>query len=459
MVFCGIDIGTTNTKAVLIDSDGILLDRVSIVEKSPQAGIETVVWHKHFCDIFDYFASKGHFSDNKVICSITTQGGSFVLLDKKFNPISRAYSWTESADDNTVRDMTDILGIKEYYHITGWEPSRWAMACKIKDLVSKKHLPENTRYIATVSDFIHSQITGKFVTDITNAQITGLCDFQKAGWDEKILNWVGINNSFLPKIAANLSILFDDVQTQWGKISFATSSHDQYAAMQAAGLAKDKEVMLGTGTAWVINARTSRPVFDDCNFIAHPGRDVFEGCFGNIIGTGLMTKPMGKGLDELLAKFDLTTKQLGNMEKEFDPEDFPKEAVITDNIKDTVSTRAIKRYMEASGSLVAFLLEKFQYKKGGRIIMSGGAAMSRFWPQVIADLCGLAVETVNFPEFTAYGAALHAKSAFQGKQSTSNLLDMVESRHYEPLGTNQYQPWHKHYQKPMFEELLTKNRK
>ena len=89
--------------------------------------------------------------------------------------------------------------------------------------------------------------------------------------------------------------------------------------------------------------------------------------------------------------------------------------------------------------------------------MSGGAAMSSFWPQVIADLCGLAVETVNFSEFTAYGAALHAKSAFQGKQSTSNLLDMVESRHYEPLGTNQYQPWYEHYQKPMFEELLTKN--
>jgi len=266
--------------------------------------------------------------------------------------------------------------------------------------------------------------------------------------------WAGV---FLPKITDNLSILFDDVQTKWGKISFATSSHDQYAAMQAAGLKKDKEVMLGTGTAWIINARTSKPIFDDRNFIAHPGRDISKGCFGNIIASGSIIKPIGRGLDELLAKFNLTTKQLANMEKEFDRNDFPKEALIADNIKESTASQAIKRYMEATSSLVAFLLEKFESEKSGKIIMSGGAAMSGFWPQVIADLCGLTVETINFPEFTAYGAALHAKSAFEGNQCSTGLLDIAESRHYSPIYTEQYQRWYKQYQKPMFEKLLTEN--
>ena len=158
------------------------------------------------------------------------------MLDEKFDPVSRAYSWTKNADDNTIEDMISAFGTEQYYHLTGWEPSKWLMAGKIKDLISKKQIPEYTRYIATVPDFIHSRIAGEFITDITNAQITGLCDFQNTIWDEEILNWVGIDNTLLPKIADNLSILFDNVKTKWGKISFATSSHDQYAAMQAAGL-------------------------------------------------------------------------------------------------------------------------------------------------------------------------------------------------------------------------------
>ena len=39
---------------------------------------------------------------------------------------------------------------------------------------------------------------------------------------------------------------------------------------------KDKEVMLATGTAWVINGRNSIPLFDDRTFISHPGKDFFE---------------------------------------------------------------------------------------------------------------------------------------------------------------------------------------
>ena len=89
--------------------------------------------------------------------------------------------------------------------------------------------------------------------------------------------------------------------------------------------------------------------------------------------------------------------------------------------------------------------------------MTGGAAMSRFWPQVIAELYGFAVEAIIFPEFSAYGAALHAKSAFEGKQSSSSLPSIIESRHYEPIHADQYQEWYKEHQKPMLEKLLIRN--
>lgn len=454
MIYCGIDIGTTNTKAVLIDSGGVLIDTANI---SADFGAESVGWYESFCGIFDYFDSKGHFSDNSIVCSITTQGGSFVLLDGKFDPVSRVYSWTENAGPDSVQSLIDSFGIKQYYHITGWQPGSWLMASKLKELVSKSQIPENTRYIATAADFIHSQIAGKLITDITNAQITGLCDFQNCRWDEKILKWAGIDSSFLPRIADDLSILFDNVQTRWGKISFATSSHDQYAAMEAGGLEKDTEAMLATGTAWVINGRNSRPLFDDNSFMTHPGKDLFAGCFGNIIiAASDVSTPIGKGLDELLKRLDIDKQKLGQMEKDFGPAQLPSEGIDTDLLKEATiqkcgSSLAVRRYMEATASLVVFLLEQFQpARKNGRIVMTGGAVASSFWPQVIADLCGTSVEAIAFPEFTAYGAALGAKAAFEGKQSDSRLLEMAQSRCYEPICAEQYQRWYEQCQKPIF---------
>jgi len=457
-IFCGIDLGTTNTKAVLIGRDGNLVETENISAPQKKADADITDWYKCFCDILDRLAAKGYFSDSNIVCSITAQGGSFVLLDEKFAPASRVYSWTENASNDAVQSLINSIGSLPYYHLTGWEPDSWLMACKLKDLVSKKQFPENARYISTVPEFIFSQLLGEFVTDITNAQITGLCDFQNARWDEKILNWVGVDNTFLPHITDSLSIIFDKVQTKWGKISFATSSHDQYAAMQTAGLENDKDVMLGTGTAWVINGRNSKPLFDDKNFISHPGKDLFENCFGNIIITGTIVGHIGKGLDDLLEQCDIDKLSLAQIEKSFGQEHLPDEAIDIDFLKGTAlsgyeSPLAVRRYMEGTASLIAFLLEQFQPEENSsRVIMSGGAVAGGFWPQVIADLCDTTVDTIIFPEFTAYGAALYAKSAFESERCDSRLLEIAETRKYEPMYANQYQHWYRQYQKPMFKE-------
>lgn len=462
MIYCGIDIGTTNTKGALLDPDGELIDTTNISTNQSDSDSKSIGWYDSFCSVLDYFSSKGHFSNDSIACSVTAQGGSFVLLDKKFNPVSRIYSWTEAAGANFAQSLIDSFGIKGYYHITGWQPGSWLMACKLKELISNKQIPETARHIATAADFIHSQIAGKFITDITAAQITGLCDFQKSAWNEKIVNWAGIDSSFLPRIANDLSILCDNVQTKWGKVSFTTSSHDQYAAMQAAGLKKDTEAMLATGTAWVINARNSQPAFDDNSFMTHPGRDLFADCFGNIIiAASDLSMPIGKGLDDLLARLDIDTQKLAQMEKDFGPDQIPAEAIDTDllnkeaAIQNYPASLATRRYMEATASLVAFLFEQFQpARKNGRVVMTGGAVASSFWPQVIADLCATTVEAINFPEFTAYGAALHAKSAFEGKQSESTLLETAQSRSYKPAHAERYRRWYEQCQKPVFAKKI-----
>ena len=453
MVFCGIDIGTTNTKAVVLDCEDNLLDCVNIAAENQR---DAKTWYEHFCQVLDYFSSRGHFSGQEIACSVTAQGGTFVLLDDSFKPVSPAYSWTIKAGSGVAEELVNCLGEQEYYHLTGWRPGFWLAVCKLRELARNGDIPGNTRFIASVPDFIYSQITGKLITDITNAQITGIADFEKAQWNAKVVDWTGIEDKLLPSIKSKLEIVFDKIPTRWGKMSFVTSSHDQYAAMQAAGLEPDKGVMLGTGTAWVINGRSSKAIYDNESFLIHPGRDLYSDCFGYIITLG----QTGKGFDGLLERFGLEGSDLGGIENTFGDDERPCNAIEVDVFSGEIASEAnssltIRRYMEWAGSVVAFVLERFELTSGqGQIVMSGGATRSRFWPQIVADLCGITVHAIDFPEFTAYGAALHAMGGVSGKTSWGHLPEEIDMQIYEPECAVEYRQWYLEYQKASLVESL-----
>ena len=76
MIFCGIDIGTTSTKAVVLDENGRVIDEAAL---PAPAGEARVYWYEHFCQIMDLFAERGRFAAEQIACSVTGQGGSFAL--------------------------------------------------------------------------------------------------------------------------------------------------------------------------------------------------------------------------------------------------------------------------------------------------------------------------------------------------------------------------------------------
>ena len=84
-----------------------------------------------------------------------------------------------------------------------------------------------------------------------------------------------------------------------------------------------------------------------------------------------------------------------------------------------------------------------------RIVATGGAMSSPFWAQVIADVCGLVVDAVDFPAFTAYGAALHAKQAQTGAAAGAGVSVALASRTYTPRRSNGYRNWYESCQRDL----------
>jgi sugar (pentulose or hexulose) kinase len=449
MLFCGIDIGTTSTKAVVVDGDGHVLDEVSFLAPVDAAATEAY-WYHHFCRVMDSLVARGRLAGEQIACSVTGQGGSFAFLDEGYHPVGRACRWTTLADDGAVGDLIEAFGEVEYYHLTGWPPHGWLAAGKLRQMTHERQLPYEARYVVTVPDFVYAQLTGTLSTDITSAQITGLADFQHLRWSRDIVGWAGIHEEWLPPIVPGPKVIADGLRTGWGRMILVTGSHDQYAAMEAAGLERDKGVMLGTGTAWVLNGRTSRPLFDEERFLIHPGRDLHPDCYGLIVTLW----QIGAGFDKLLANLGVTPVSLAQLEDTLGGEEVPQEritvALDAGEVRPASDIRlAVRRYMEWAGAEVLHTLEDGGLKPGlEKIVVAGGAMNSRFWPQVIADICNLTVEAVDYPCWTAYGAALHARAALPGSAPVPGFPDTATVRTYAPQRPERYRPWYESLQKP-----------
>ena len=88
--------------------------------------------------------------------------------------------------------------------------------------------------------------------------------------------------------------------------------------------------------------------------------------------------------------------------------------------------------------------------------MTGGATASSFWPTAISNICNMEVEAVDFPEFTAYGAALFAKEAVNESISVG-WPESARVKLYSPKHSDKYRQWYEGHQKTIIEkEFLSK---
>ena len=110
--------------------------------------------------------------------------------------------------------------------------------------------------------------------------------------------------------------------------------------------------------------------------------------------------------------------------------------------------------MEWSGSVVAHALDSCSLQRGlDKIVVTGGAMSSRLWPQVIADVCDLAIEAVECSPFTACGAALHAREAVLGPLEPHRFPSTAVVRTYMPRRPREYRTWYHDHQRAMLDVI------
>lgn len=205
-----LDEGTTSCRTIVYDI--VTKQIVSKVQKTfpqyyPKPGwVEqdaNEIWQTQKSTLDDALKT---INPNEVIgIGITNQRETIIAWDRLTGePVHKAIVWqcrrTSSDIDNIPTQTKTKIKNK-----TGLIPNAYFSASKIKWLfdnvpIVQELSNQNRLCIGTVDSFIAYKLTGKFVTDTTNASRTMLFNINTLCWDNDLLEYFGIPKTCLPTV-------------------------------------------------------------------------------------------------------------------------------------------------------------------------------------------------------------------------------------------------------------------
>lgn len=282
----GMDIGTTNQKAILSTLDGKPVASVSrrnetlVVEN--RAEQEPERWWKNTLEILAELEQKLGSGTGKAIRGICISGHTVSLLpvDAAGAPLRRAMIWMDSRSDSELTWLLEQIGRERFCSIVGAQPSPSFLPGKL--LWFRKNEPElmnKTACLLQANSFITSRLTGRFTIDLDQAAKSQCLDVSHGQWSREIGEAIGVElDQLLPPPQSPQTIAGTVTRQAAEQTGLAegtpvlTGCSDAVAAIWAMGLSGLGEAGESVGTTSLVFAGADRPSATTGPVVSHPFR-------------------------------------------------------------------------------------------------------------------------------------------------------------------------------------------
>ncbi len=437
--FLGIDASTTATKALLINENGqvvgVALSEYTYETPRPMWSEQhpAVWWAGSVESIRRVLAESGVQPDEVKGVGLTGQMHGLVLLDGEGKVLRPAILWNDQRTGAECDEIRARLGKERFIQITGNDALAGFTAPKI--LWVKNNEPEifaRVRQILLPKDYVRFKLTGAYATDKADGSGTALFDVRERDWSPAVIEALGINLAWLPPtfegVAVTGHITPQAAQATGLKAGTPVmgGGGDQAAAAVGTGAVIEGIVSLSLGTSGVVFASADQPIIE-------PGGRLHAFCHAapkkwHLMGVMLSaagslrwyrdTLAPDTGFDTLLEPAATAPPGSDGLfflpyltgERTPHPDPLARGAFVGITVRHTQAhlTRAV---LEG----VAYgLRDSFELMKAAglaeitQVRVTGGGAKSGLWRQILADVLGVDLVTVNTAEGAAFGAAVLA---------------------------------------------------
>ena len=264
-----LDEGTTSARAILFDRDSRIVSMAQheIAQIYPAPGwVEQDpmdIYANQYASLTECIAKSGISPDEIAAVGITNQRETVIVWERATGrPIYNAIVWQCRRTTDTCEEL-EKAGHSEYVRATtGLRFDPYFSGTKIKWILdnvegARERAEAGELMVGTVDTWLTWKLTeGKvFVTDLTNASRTMLCNIHTGEWDEGMLKILNIPRAMLPEIRSS-SEIYGYFQCMGSKIPIAGIAGDQQAALFGQGCFEAGEAKNTYGTGCFLLSHT-----------------------------------------------------------------------------------------------------------------------------------------------------------------------------------------------------------
>jgi glycerol kinase len=197
---------------------------------------------------------------------ITNQRETTVLWDRATGePVHNAINWQDMRTAHLVRDLAGDAGQGRFRERCGLPLATYFSGPKIRWLLDempglRARAEAGEVLFGTMDSWLIWNLTGRHLTDVTNASRTMLMNLRTLDWDDVLLDAVGVPRALLPEIRPSTEI-YGEARAPLAGVPVAAALGDQQAALfgQTCFAPGETKCTYGTGSFLVMNTG-ERPV-------------------------------------------------------------------------------------------------------------------------------------------------------------------------------------------------------
>jgi len=435
----GIDASTTATKAVLIAESGAVrgigvseygfsVPRPLWSEQEPR-----LWWDGAVTAIRSVLDSTGVAGEDVAAIGLTGQMHGAVLLDRAGSVLRPAILWNDQRTGAECDAIRRAVGPERLISITGNDALTGFTAPKL--VWVRDHEPDVWQRIAHVllpKDYVRLRLTGEYALDKADGAGTLLFDLAARDWSAEVLAALEIDPAWMPPTWEGPEV----TGLVMGEAAAATGLRpgtpvvagggDQAANAVGVGAVGAGTVALSLGTSGVVFATTNRPLFEPRGRVhafchAVPGRwhmmSVMLSAAGSLrwfrdaLAPGMEFADLVASAAEVPPGSDglwFLPYLTGERSPHADPLARGAFVGLTLAHDRRHLTRAVLEGVAFGLRDGLDLMIGAGMPAPDQIRASGGGTASPLWRQILADVLGAEIATVNTSEGAAYGAGLLA---------------------------------------------------
>jgi xylulokinase len=490
-MWLGIDIGTGGSRALLVDERGgvragftaphedMRMERPLWAEQRPENW-----WDAAVDAIRGVLAQAGVAGSEVKGIGLSGQMHGLVILDDAGTVIRPSLIWCDQRSQPQVDAVNARIGRENVLRYIA-NPVLTGFTLP-KLLWVRDHEPANfarVRKMLLPKDYVRFRLTGEFASEVSDASGTAVFDVVNRRWSFEMMDGLGLDRAILPacyessEVSGKVTPLVADLTGLAAGTPVVGGGGDQASSAVGNGIVEPGIVSCTLGTSGVVFAHMDQVAYDPAGRVhtfCHAVRDKWH-VMGVTQGAGLSLQwfrnQLAPGTDYDRLTAEAAESPAGAQGLFWLPYLMGERTPHLDATARGGWIGLTNRHTRAD--LIRAVIEGVSYSQRdcldivaglgvplSSVRASGGGAKSAFWRQLLADILGTRVVTLETQEGSAYGAALLALAGTGAYSSVPevcrNAIRETESVSPRPAETAYYAKAHGVYQalypalKPIF---------